>query len=74
MTDDRSHRSGGDRERIDIHEPWACRYWSRRFGVRPKVLKHAIREVGDRPGDVEHYLSVHTPVDAGAFPVSAAGE
>lgn len=33
-----------------------CRYWCRRFGVRPKALKRAVRAVGTRPADVESYL------------------
>lgn len=33
-----------------------CRYWCRRFGVRPKALKRAVRAVGTHPADVEEYL------------------
>lgn len=33
-----------------------CRYWCRRYGVRPKALKRAVRAVGPDPADVEAYL------------------
>ncbi len=33
-----------------------CRYWCRRFGVRPKALKRAVRAVGTDPARVEEYL------------------
>jgi hypothetical protein len=33
-----------------------CRYWCRRFGVRPKELKRAVRRVGNNPAEVEKYF------------------
>jgi hypothetical protein len=43
---------------IDIRDEWQCRYWARRFGVRPKQLKRAVRVVGNRTENVILYLDV----------------
>lgn len=45
-----------ERTRIDVYSDTECRYWCREFGVRPRALKRAVREVGDRPEDVRHRL------------------
>jgi hypothetical protein len=37
-----------------------CRWWSDRFGVSPRVLKAAVREVGPMAADVERYLAHRT--------------
>jgi hypothetical protein len=47
--------------RINIREESECRCWSRKLGVRPKELKRAVREVGDRSDDVERYFELHRP-------------
>ena len=36
-------------------------YWSRHFGVRPKDLKRAVREVGNRVEDVEKHFEINRP-------------
>jgi hypothetical protein len=41
---------------VVVTEDAQCRYWCRRFGVRPKALKRAVRAVGTDPADVENYL------------------
>jgi hypothetical protein len=61
MSDNLQDRGGRDRGRIDVHEQWECRYWSRRFGVRPKDLKRAVREVGNRAEDVEKHFEINRP-------------
>jgi hypothetical protein len=45
-----------ERTRIDVRSEAECRYWCREFGVRPKALKAAVRQVGDRPEDVRRQL------------------
>ena len=46
----------GAPNRVALDGESECRYWSRRFGVRPKVLKRAVREVGNNAEDVEKFL------------------
>ncbi len=57
MADILTERGPRDRDRIDVHEEWECRDWSRKFGVRPKELKRAVRQVGNRAADVEHHFA-----------------
>ncbi len=59
---------------IDVTKESDCRYWSRRFGVRPKELKAAIREIGSNLRDVERYFADRKPYSATVFPVSRRGE
>jgi hypothetical protein len=44
------------RTTVDLTDTAERRYWCRRFGVRTKDLKRAMRSVGNDPGDVENYL------------------
>lgn len=39
---------------------WKCRYWSKKFGVRSKELKRAVRQVGDKAEAVERFLQNET--------------
>ncbi len=57
MADIMTERGTRDRNRIDVHQEWECRYWSKKFGVRLKELKRAVRQVGDRVADVERYFA-----------------
>jgi uncharacterized protein DUF3606 len=57
MADSLNECGPRDRSRIDVHEEWECRYWSKRFGVQPEELKRAVSEVGDRADDVERYFA-----------------
>jgi hypothetical protein len=56
MSDDKSKSSGQDRQRIDVHQDYELRDWSRKFGVTPEELKRAVAKVGDRADDVEREL------------------
>jgi uncharacterized protein DUF3606 len=46
MSDDKTNRGAADRNRINIHEEYEVRDWSKRLGVSPEELKKAIQQVG----------------------------
>ena len=56
MSDDKSQSHGQDRERINIHQDYELRDWSRSLGTTPEKLKEAVGAVGDRAGKVREYL------------------
>jgi AraC-like DNA-binding protein len=56
MSDDKSKSQGQDRQRINVHQDYELRDWSRKFGVSPEELKRAVAKVGDRATDVEREL------------------
>ncbi len=45
-----------ERTVVVVTDEAECRYWCRRFAVRPKDLKRAVRAVGNNPSDVESYF------------------
>ena len=56
MSDDKSNRSGQDRQRININETYELRDWAAKFGVSPEQLREAVARVGDRAAVVERFL------------------
>jgi len=56
MSDNKSHSGGQDRTRIDIHEDYELRDWSKKFGVTPDELKQAVSAVGTSADAVEAHL------------------
>jgi len=56
MADDKSNSHGQDRERINIHQDYELRDWSKSLGVTPERLKEAVQAVGDRADKVREYL------------------
>lgn len=56
MSDDKTKRGGQDRARINIHEDYEVRDWSKKFGVTHQQLMEAVQTVGDRAEDVERHL------------------
>ncbi len=59
MSDDTTRREPTDVYVVTLTEEWEVRYWSSRFGVRPRVLKRAVREVGNNAEDVRRYIREH---------------
>jgi hypothetical protein len=47
MADDLSKRGSQDRSRINIHEDYEVRYWSKKFGVSANRLKAPVQNVGN---------------------------
>ena len=61
MSDDKSKSHGQDRTRINIHQDYELRDWSRSLGVTPEKLKEAVQAVGDRADKVREYLNSEKP-------------
>jgi len=59
MGDDKSKTGAPDRDRINIHEDYEVRDWSKKFGVTHQQLLEAVQAVGDRAEDVERHLKSH---------------
>lgn len=56
MSDDKTKAHGQDRERINVHEDYEFRDWSKSLGVSQDELKKAVAAVGDRAEKVREYL------------------
>ncbi|HEV2083245.1 MAG TPA: DUF3606 domain-containing protein [Brevundimonas sp.] len=56
MSDDKTNRGGGDRQRISLSEDYEVRDWAKKFGVTEEGLRAAVQKVGDRADDVEREL------------------
>lgn len=56
MSDNLKNRGGQDRQRINVHEDYELRDWSKKLGVTQEQLKEAVAAVGDRAEKVESYL------------------
>jgi hypothetical protein len=61
MSDDKTQAHGQDRERINVHQEYELRDWSRSLGVTPEELKKAVAAVGDRADKVREYLRSDKP-------------
>lgn len=56
MADNPQNRGGQDRKRIDVHQDYELRDWSKKFGVSPEQLKEAVKAVGNDASKVEAHL------------------
>jgi len=56
MSDDKTRSGGQDRKRINVHEDYELRDWSKKFGCSPEQLKKAVADVGDNAEAVEKHL------------------
>jgi len=56
MTDDKSNSGSPDRDRINVHEDYELRDWSKKFGVSPDELKKAVQSVGTSAEAVRKHL------------------
>lgn len=61
MADDKSKSQGQDRQRINVHQDYELRDWSKSLGVSPEKLKEAVQAVGDRADKVREYLQKDRP-------------
>ena len=59
--DDLSKRGPPDGTRINIHEAWELRDWSKHFSVTPSELSAAVAAVGPMTKDVARYLGKKWP-------------
>jgi Protein of unknown function (DUF3606) len=56
MSDDKTRAQGQDRKRINVHEDYELRDWSKSLGVTPERLKEAVGAVGEQADKVREYL------------------
>jgi Protein of unknown function (DUF3606) len=56
MSDDKTNRGIQDRTRINVHEDYELRDWSKRLGVTPDELKKAVQQVGTSADAVRKHL------------------
>jgi hypothetical protein len=56
MTDDTAKRDYRDRDRINVHEDYELRYWTKELGVTPEKLKQTVEKVGVVVTDVRKAL------------------
>ena len=56
MSDDKSKSGGQDRLRINVHEEYELRDWSKRLGVRPERLKELVKEHGPIAANIRKAL------------------
>ena len=59
MSDDKTKTGGSDRTRINIHESYELRDWSKKFNVTSDELKAAVNRVGTNAKEVEAFLQKH---------------
>ncbi len=56
MSDDKSIRGPADAKRVNIHEDYEVRYWTKKFGCTKEQLVAAVQKVGVMADDVEKAL------------------
>ena len=56
MPDDKTKTGHPDRDRINIHEPYELRDWSKKFGVSEEKLKQTVQQVGTSADAVKKAL------------------
>ena len=56
MPDDLHNRGPADRARINIHEPWEVKWWTKELGVTEAQLKAAVAAVGVSAAAVRKHL------------------
>ena len=63
MPNDKS-KTVAERKRINIHEDYELRFWSKQFGVSPNELRCAVSKVGVFADDVASELGILEERDA----------
>jgi Protein of unknown function (DUF3606) len=63
MSDDKS-KTVAERKRINIHEDYELRFWSKKCGVSPNELRCAVSKVGVFADDVARELGILEERDA----------
>lgn len=56
MPDDKTIREPLDKKRINIHEPYEVRWWTKALGCDEEKLKSAVKKVGDSADKVREHL------------------
>jgi hypothetical protein len=63
MADDTAKRDYRDRDRINVHEDYELRYWTKELGVTPEKLKQTVEKMGVMVADVRKALGKETDED-----------
>jgi hypothetical protein len=58
MADDRTKTGWQDDIRINVHQDYELRDWSKRLGVTPERLKQVVAQVGPYVKDVRRALGI----------------
>lgn len=56
MTDDLTKRRPQDASKVNIHEEWEVKYWTKKFGCTKAQLVTAVKAVGVSAAAVEKHL------------------
>lgn len=56
MSDDKTKRGEPDRSRINVHEEYELRYWTKELDCTPQKLKDTVELVGPMADDVRRHL------------------
>jgi hypothetical protein len=56
MADNTTKTAPADAKRINVHEDYEVRYWTKRLGCTPEQLRAAVAKVGVMVADVEAEL------------------
>lgn len=56
MSDDLDKRGPQDSSKINVHEEWEARYWTKKFGCTKAELEAAVNAVGTSAAEVEKRL------------------
>jgi hypothetical protein len=57
MSDDKTNRGPQDASRINVHEDYEVRYWTKELGVSEEILNEAVKQAGPGAEAVRAYLS-----------------
>lgn len=60
--DDKTKVGGADRRRINVHEDYELRDWSKSLGCTRDELRAAVEAVGDDAEKVREYLNGPGPI------------
>jgi hypothetical protein len=56
MSDDKTVRGPRDADRVNVHEDYEVRYWTKKWGVTEAQLKDAVKRAGVMAKDVAKAL------------------
>jgi hypothetical protein len=57
MSDDLKNRGPQDRGRINVHEPWEVKWWTKELGVTEEQLRELVRQHGVSAAKIREVLS-----------------
>lgn len=57
MPDDLTKKRPLDVSKINIHEAWERKYWSKKFGIQVQDLENAVKKVGPSVSKVKNLIN-----------------